>query len=203
MNSIAWPAAVVVIAILFMAMFRRPLERLLDRTKKIGTAGLDASAATAQETSIERPPSGAEESLARFDNRLLVEQETAIRNELSARRIDSPVERERVLVRHLAATQIRSHFERLYHLIFGSQLSMLQQVNAATSFGRDEARASYDFAVMGSPDFYANYSFDQWLNFMISQNLVRADGDVITITVPGREFLTFLIQEGLSFIKPG
>ena len=78
MAYIAWPLAAVIIAVVFMAKFNKPIGRLVHRTRKIGTTGLDATA-VAQETSMERVPSGAEQLLARFDNELLVEQENAIK----------------------------------------------------------------------------------------------------------------------------
>ncbi len=202
MAYIAWPVTVLIVGVVFIVLFRKPIERLLDRTKKIGTTGLDASTA-AQETSIERTPSGAQELLARFENDLLLEQENAIRQELNNRRVDDPVERERVLVRHLAATYIYGRFERTYHLIFGSQILMLQDLNAAGILHRDNVKSHYDMACILSPEFYANYSFDQWLHYMVSQTLVLVDGDNVTITVAGREFLKFLIQEGLAFNKVG
>jgi len=202
MAYIFWPAAVVIIALLFMAIFKKPLERLLDRTKKIGTTGLDASV-TSQGTAMERRASGAEELLARFDNALLREQESVIRQELDNNRVDEPAEREQVLVRHLAAVTIYSRFERTYTLIFGSQIEMLQALNAPGSLHRDLVKVHYDFAAIVSPEFYANYSFDQWLHFMVDQILVRLDGNLVSITVAGREFLTFLIQEAKPLNKNG
>jgi len=183
-------------------MFRKPLERLLDRTKKIGKTGLDATA-VAQETSIERVPNGAEQLLARFDNALLVEQENAIRQDLNSNRVDNSAERERVLVRHLAATMIYSRFERTYQFIFGSQISMLQELNSGGTLHRDGLKTNYDVATMFSPDFYSSYSFEQWLQFMISQVLVRVDGEFVSITVGGRAFLKFIVEEGKSFSKAG
>jgi hypothetical protein len=203
MTILVWPAAVVIIAVVFMAIFKKPLERLLDRTKKIGSTGLDATA-SAQETSIDRRPTGADELLAQFEDEFLVDQEGLIRQELDHRRIDNPAERERVLTRLLAGAYIHSRFERTYHLIFGSQLSVLQELNAMGTAHRNNGREVYAVATVLSPDFYANYSFDQWLNFMVSQVLVRVDdGDAVSITVAGREFLKFVVQQGLSFNKTG
>ena len=141
--------------------------------------------------------------LARFDNVLLLEQEELIRQELNNNRVDEPGERERVLVRHLAAVIIYSRFERTYTLIFGSQIETLQVLNAPGSSHRDVVKSHYDFAAVVSPDFYANYSFEQWLQFMVVQGLVRLDGDAVSITVAGREFLTFLIQEAKFLGKAG
>jgi hypothetical protein len=201
MGILVWPAVVLIIAIMFLLVYRQPVTRLVDRTKKITTAGLDASAA-AQETSIERKQSGAEEMLARFENELLLDRENLIRQELTLRHVDAPADRERVLIRHLAAALIYNHFDRTYRWIFGSQLLLLQQLNAAPST-RTAVGIHYQIAALESPEFYFNYSFDQWLHFMVSQVLVRADGEAISITVGGREFLKFVVEEGLSFNKNG
>jgi|SRR5579872_4928964 len=206
MTYIVWPTAVVVIAVVFMLVFKKPLERLVDRTKKIGTTGLDASvtpSAASQETRIQRAPSAAEELLARFENDLLREQECAIRRELDSRKVDDASERERVLIRHLAASYIYSRFDRTYRLIFGSQITTLQDLNTAGISNREIVRGNYHIAAMIAPEFYANYTFEQWLHFLISQGLVQADGENLSITLAGREFLKFLIQEGLSFNRPG
>jgi hypothetical protein len=116
--------------------------------------------------------------------------------------VDTPADRERVLIRHLAAAYLYTHFDRTYRLIFGSQLSLLQELNAAPST-RPAVEAHYTIATLLAPEFYANYSFDQWLHFMIAAVLVRVDGENINITVGGREFLKFVVQEGLSFNKNG
>jgi hypothetical protein len=166
-------------------------------------AGLEASA-NAQETNIERRVSGADELLARFDNALIREQEDSIRQELNNNRVDNPTEREKVLVRHLAVAVTYSRFEQVYYTIYGSQIRVLQALNAAGSSHKDNVKAYYDLACLSAPSFYSNYSFDQWLNYMQSRMLLRIDGgDMVSITVFGREFLTFLVQEGRSIEKLG
>lgn len=141
--------------------------------------------------------------MAVFENSLLVDQEGLILKELDTRRIDDHAEREMVLVRHLASAYIYARFEHAYHLIFVSQLNMLQALNAVGSSSRETIKPYYDVACLVEPDFYSNYSFDQWLNFLITAVLVRTDGDTVSITVAGREFLRFLIQEGRSFERRG
>ena len=202
MTLYLWPIVVLVIALFFMVMYRKPLNRLLDRTSKISATGLEASAA-AQETAIGKKTEGAEELLAHFENELLVDREKAILQQLDSRHISSPVERERVLVRHLAAAVLYAHFDSCYRLAFGSQLSLLQELNASSSSLKEAVQVHYELAKMMLPDFYSDYSFDQWLHFLTSRTLARTDGDYVSITVAGREFLKFIVQEGRSFSKHG
>ena len=201
MPYLAWPLVVLIIALVCIFYYRKPFERLLDRTSKIGKGGLETStSASAQETGIERAKSGVEDLLAPFENAFLVEAEEAIRRDLDGRRVGNPADRERVLIRHLAGLQIATHFDRIYNWIFGSQLSLLQQLNSQPST-KEDVKAHYDFAIILEPDFYANYSFEQWLQFLLTQTLIRIENETINITVAGREFLKFVVQEGRSFIR--
>jgi hypothetical protein len=44
---------------------------------------------------------------------------------------------------------------------------------------------------------YAQYPFDQWMNFMLSHNvLIKKPGDVVEITLRGRDFITFMAHWG-------
>jgi len=59
-------------------------------------------------------------------------------------------------------------------------------------------------AKSANPILYSNYTFDQWLNFMLSQLLiVFVDGNAVGITVRGREFLKYVVQEALPLNKAG
>jgi hypothetical protein len=208
MQYLAWPLGITIIVIVGMVIFKAPLERLIDRTKKITKSGLDTTTPTtaaSQETGIERRATGAEEMLEPFVNSLVLEHEEAIRKELNNRRVDDPAERERVLIRHLAASVIYNRFDQIYQYIFGSQISALQELNPIGTMAKDDLETTYMLAAaITAPEFYQNYSFDQWLNFLSIHGLVRMDDvDKVTITVAGREFLKFLIQDGRSFSKNG
>lgn len=199
LSILVWPVVAVVVALVVIFQFKKPLERLVDRISKITPKGVEATAAS-QETAIEKK--GAEELLAQIERTpLLAEREDIIRRELDFRRIDSPAERERVLLRHLAAAYLYSYFTNCHQAIFGSQLSLLRDLNASSPMKKGTARTYYDLAVVMSPDFYDGSNFDQWLNFLAGRTLVRVDGDDLNITVAGREFLKFMIQEGLTFNK--
>ena len=42
MSSFAWPLAVVVLGVVFMAVFRRPISRFIDRTRSVSKDGVRA-----------------------------------------------------------------------------------------------------------------------------------------------------------------
>ena len=94
-------------------------------------------------------------------------------------------------------------FERTYGLIFGSQISFLQQMNGGP-LTIEHAREFYDRAKAAFVEVYKNYSFEQWLNFMESFILLSktADGR-LAITARGRGFLSYLTENGYTIQRAG
>lgn len=82
---------------------------------------------------------------------------------------------------------------------------MLQFLNTLGAAGTDAAavRPWYSLAAGREPRIYETYSFDQWLGFLQSHQLVIRNGDVVAITLEGREFLKYLLHQGYSLYKAG
>lgn len=203
MEFLAWPVAVVVLGLAAMLIFRRPLARFLERAEEMGPKGIRAGSPSAQAVGTAVQPSPADELLRSFDNALLVQRETYIRTELLRLNITDMTERERVLIRLLAAVAILSGFERAYSLIWGSQLGVLQFLNSAGAVAADVLEPWYNLSATMNPDFYRNYTFDQWLGFLQASLLVTRAGETVSITLEGREFLKYLIHQGYSLSKQG
>jgi len=56
-----------------------------------------------------------------------------------------------------------------------------------------EVKAFYDKAALETPVVYANYSFEQWMEFMKSQVLIIwHPSGMVEITIRGRDFLKYL-----------
>ena len=125
----------------------------------------------------------------RIDHGFAGEVENAIR--VTA----APVpDKETYFVHALTVAVIYVQFEILWYNIFGSQIRALQQLNTG-QLKREGIFPYYAEAATATPHTYANYSFDQWLGFMRSHTIIREDGDLVGITVKGRDFLKFLIDE--------
>src|SRR5438445_6057800 len=101
------------------------LIRLLDRTRKITKSGIETSAPDQELIKL----SAAEELRRLFDTALLVQRENVIRGELERLAFRELTERERFLIRFLAAAAIIQQFECAYSFIRGSQLIVLQALN--------------------------------------------------------------------------
>jgi hypothetical protein len=129
---------------------------------------------------------------------LLLEQIQTLKDDLAALRfpLNTP-ETTEVLIRHLAVTQLLHRGEVLYRVIFGSQLAAMHKLNVKGPLTEAEIRPLYEKARNRYPRFYADYTFEQWMGFLLRQNGVVRENDQYMITLYGREFLSFVTGQGL------
>jgi hypothetical protein len=71
-----------------------------------------------------------EELTSGFNSQLLLFQEEAIRADLTKHGLVAESATEKVLLRHRAGTQIVLHFERIYAVLYNSQLQALRWLNS-------------------------------------------------------------------------
>lgn len=195
-EHLAWPGAVVLLGLVGMFLFRGPLGRLLDRTRKVSKSGLE----TLEPPQLPAPaarPDPLSEFLATFDNPFLLQQEAQILADLAKLGLTEHAASHKALVRSLAGTQIILLFERAQGLIWASQVAALTYLNSRGGFVPvEEVRPFFDDARVRFPDIYRNYALDAWLRFLQSWLLVELRGDTIAISVAGREFLKWRIEAG-------
>jgi hypothetical protein len=196
-----------------MFRHREDISRLLGRTKHIGKSGLTTSDTAALATQTEAKdvakPSAAEELLRSFDNQLLVEQEVLITAFLNEKGIVDPHERDRVLTRYLASSNILRRFDAIYSGIFGSQLQALHMLNQRAPEGvpTSDLEGWYQVGVATSPHMYGasgeNFSFAQWLSFLYRNTLIAVVGTDSHLTLFGQEFLKYLLQNSYGTDRIG
>jgi hypothetical protein len=202
----SWPFVGLILGFTALCLFRKPLLQLLNRADEVGVVGLKVSAKAQEQRHLDAPPqiSRVEELAKVFQSPLLTEVEDQLRSSLDAFS-KSPEEREKALLKFLALNQIVVAFERTYFSIFGSQLKALQFLGSSPSLLEDphSLQPFYDQAKSKNPDFYGSYSFERWLAFLQSQVLITEQDQKVGITVRGREFLKYLIDQGYTFEKAG
>src|SRR5665213_1798581 len=127
-----------------------------------------------------------------YDNALLVGVEATVR-EMSDR-CQAGAERERYLIRYVATREIINYFERVWRDILGSQIEALEALNPA-SLRSEQLEIYYLTAAATYTDSYATFTFESWIRFMLTNDLVsESDGSIITLTLFGREFLKYIIS---------
>ena len=75
-----------------------------------------------------------------------------------------------VYFRFLAQATLESHFAQTYSLIFGSQILGLRRLNERGQVTLADAESFYNQYKAAFPQFYTNFPFQAWLNY-----LTRAD----------------------------
>ncbi len=140
-----------------------------------------------------------------FDNALVLEQENAIKSHLESLNPSDDPERIRLLTKLLAAISILRQFDSIYYLIYGSQIASLQHLNdfRGAAIPISDLKVLYEIGKTNDPDLHSNYGFDGWLKFMESNALIRRDGENAIITLRGKEFLKYIIEQGYTFLKRG
>ncbi len=212
MATLAWPLSIcsmaVVILIVLALRFPTQIGGLIDRITNIGVSGVTAKPATpvvSQEVKDVTKTAAAEEQLQVFDNQLLIWQEDIIKDVL-LKAVETPADRERILVRHLASVFLNFRFESIYNGIWGSQIHALQAVNQSGAVGlpRPILEIWYEIGKADSPARYMGYTYESWVGYLHGSYLVvtNADGNV-QITHFGNEFLLYLIRNKYTFYRGG
>jgi hypothetical protein len=193
---------VVVLGVIFLFMFRTDIRELIRSIRKIDKSGVTL-ASMQKDPPTERDPKAEAEALLReFDSALLRELEDSISEDLRRRNLTG-AEAIPVLVRHLASAYIGWTFEITYRTIWGTQLSLLEYLNANPGQPVDAVRPFYEIGASVYSGRYQGYPIQQWLGFLKDSLLLREDGGVLNITVRGREFLLYLTRYGYPTGKDG
>ena len=202
-KAVAWPIAAVIIALVFKAQLRG----LLPRLRRAGPTGVEFDPADAQKTSTVEPTTTEPGKLKEFPGMIrtpaIERVERLLHASLAAKTDIKPEEREPFLLRVLAQSQLEATFERVYGLIFGSQIAGLRGLNTRGRVTVDGAREFFKGVESLYADFYKAYGFEGWLGFLINNGLVTRNGDILEITDLGRDFLMYLTARRLPENKPG
>ena len=111
----------------------------------------------------------------------------------------------KVLIRHLAGTQLLLEFERIHSVIFGSQIFLLKQLNIAIPIGYSETDiyAFFEKVKQLNREALIDWDCDKYLSYLISKSLIlKNDINEIHITNMGVEYLTWIARNGISEDRP-
>jgi hypothetical protein len=209
--NLDWPAVVLVLGGVFLLLFRKPIGQLLDRTEKVKDWLVAPKQGVASVLPAPDPIEDqrrVEQLTKSFNNQLLLAQEESIAEDLEKARLTIHSATEKVLLRHLAATQIVLHFERLSGTIFRSQVQALRWLNGLNTPANAQAlRRFYNVAGPELAILSPATTFEDWMMFLANQSLLTGPGESepqaavsdtseYQITILGREYLKYLVETG-------
>jgi len=202
------------LGLIVILVFKKEISGLLNRAEKISATGIETRKVLNQiSDSSEKSDvignltnrenkSDIEAALNELDTPLVREMEDELEKNLLK---DIKQEnRDKVLLRLFTGLLISHNYEQIYKTIFGSQISLLEIINTVPgSLNADVAASIYNNAKEENLEIYKEYLFSDWLNYLISQNLILIDKDgKILLTVKGKDFLLFLVKSGYTKHKP-
>ena len=133
----------------------------------------------------------------------ITEIESNIKRELTEKGLETESETVKVLLRHLAGTQLFLTFEQIHSIIFGSQLHLLKLLNSSSSgFSEEEVSRFFEGVVRKFPDPFKNWTEKEYLSYLYSSLLITKKESKVDITNLGVEYLTWIIRDGVSENKP-
>lgn len=105
------------------------------------------------------------------------------------------------LIRLLAEAQISLEFEKIYRIIYGSQLRGLRRLRELQTISVGDARQYFHSVVSENADFYTDSSFEPWLDFLIRAGLIikfgphlNSDAAQLKVTSFGDDFLHYIFE---------
>lgn len=203
LNAVTWPIVVLFLGLIALLLFRRPIQDLIGRTTSIDKSGLKASS-TPEAQREDRKTEAVQELLAAIgESPSLLDVEQRIRQDLEARSLETSGDTVRVLIRHLAASQLLVQFEQIHNFIFGSQIFLLKRLNEVVGQGRHEKDIRVHFEhVQKFHEELSSWTFDQYMRFLFDRILIVKHGEIFHITNMGVEYLTWMARNGRSENAP-
>ncbi len=203
MDPFIWPGVFLFAVIFALVFFRKDLSDLIRRTREVSKTGIKADAPAQQLPSV--APEGVAnkvDQMREFDNRSLLAQEKLIFDDMDRRGMKERTETVKLLVRHLAGTQLTVRYEWIDRAIWGSQIRLLMDLNSKPQgVARQDLLPFYEQAKESVPRIATEYTFDNYISFLEQNNLITS-GPKPQITQLGKDYLQFLIHSGRTGTRP-
>jgi hypothetical protein len=147
-----------------------------------------------------------QELIERIGNSIVISEiEASIKDTLISKSLDIEGDTTKVLIRHLAGTQLLLIFEQIQASIFGSQIYLLKQMNVVKPNGLTELEISthYEKVKQSFKDTFNDWHVEKYLAFLYSRALITKDENrIVHITNLGVEYLTWIARNGMTEDKP-
>jgi len=198
-NIIKWP---IVILLIFLIL-SKTISNLINRITKfgIGNKSFEASQQTINQKTDMQESSLIDRAIYLFQPETIQLFKDAVAQETEIEKLRTDVEKIDRLTNYSCFIYLMRHFDIIYNAIFGSQIRILEKLNTLRPATRDSLKFYYELAKNSKIEFFENYSYDQYLDFLFSYSLIREDDDKISLTILGSDFLKYLTETNKDINK--
>jgi len=203
MDIFVWPAVVIVICIAAFVILRPAFIRLLDRVSKASKDGISFD--RGQERGMpETPPLSFDDLMKLPITASILDREKYLKTYIETLKLKSDSDKTDVLVRFLSFSRLEIEFNNISYHIFGSQVDLLNHLSG-NLYGLilSQIEPIYNLAKETYPASYENRTLNDWLNYLITNNLITQNNDRIIITQYGKDFLKHLIDTNQAYERYG
>lgn len=203
MDAFIWPLVAIIIGIAALLILRPAFIRLIDRTKKVGKDGL----------TFDRPQEGGkpETPLLSFDELMklpitatILDREKYLKTYIQTLNLKSESEKIDVLIRSLAFSRLEIEFNNISYSIFGSQINLLFRLSGSSlGLTLPQTETTFIQAKDKFPSAHENRILNDWLNYLITHNLIIQTPEGINITQYGKDFLKHLVDTSQTYERYG
>ena len=193
-KAIAWPLAAIVV----VWLFRGELKLLLPKLRKVGLSGAEFEGHT--QKGVDSPDAKLEltdVSLNELRDPVAKSVEKSIFDALDNIANENRIN---VLVRSLTEARMFQGFERYYANIFGSQIEALQLLNTQ-NVARSEAIDLLK-ELKAERGILEGWNIDMYMAFLKDAGFVAEESGEYRITETGKNFLHFIVANGLPVDRP-
>jgi len=198
LSNIGWPHITLVFGLIFIWVFKTPISTFLSKVDSVSKDGISTkSSPEAQNENQEK--NGAEELLAIDDSEVIKEIEASIVSSLHEKKLETGSDTDKVLIRHLAVTQLILEYERVHGSIFGSQIFLLKRLNEVAGQGKNRGYIEeYYLSVQQYHDELKDWDVNEYLHFLSQRSLITIIDEQYHISKKGVEYLIWLAKTGKS-----
>lgn len=184
-----WPATVIFLAL----YFNKDISDLLKKLKRIGYSGAEFESPPQDENIVnESIKEVSETSVRQDDTPVFYETQTEILTRLKSK-LGNDERVKNFCQENYPILFLNYTFFKIYKVIFKTQVELLAYLASIHQVNSEQLREFY----LRGIDFYSNITFDSYISFLESNNLITEQNDCFQITPLGRDFLKYLNFEKL------
>ena len=204
LGIISWPLT----ALIIFYFLKTPMSEILRNIKKFSYGGAEILTNQQKLNNAEidlsselTGNSNIEKILKMFSNTSNTFAAQVLENETKIDEITNPQTKINLLENYSKLLIIIKTAEKIYSSIYGSQIRILQRLNHSKSEKTEDLKFYFNNAKKVYPKVYNDYSYENYLHFLVNYSLIQINDDIATITDVGRDFLRYIIESNLSFEK--
>jgi hypothetical protein len=209
LKVLVWPLTLILILVLYY----KPLSSLVDRLRTFkGPGGFEIEAEEMKKAQEE----STQDVIFTWDPSLDEDKSEEVSIEAGSypdtkpedsTRSETPRQSAPLSVRSMSEIKdipLNAEFERIYNLIFGSQIMLLEVLNADSDKKLPLKTVGFIYKnIRKSENSLKDWSMRDYLKFLVGENLAEVvDKKNIRLTEHGREFLEYVNGKGYVKIKP-